>query len=144
LAVLLVNLRRAKRLLDYAALYVEDELVKAMPHKTILVGDVGEITVHTGAKRNQWDRSGLVTALSHAIGEGVPPLVDTQTGEQVDHVALVNQILTAFIESATPSWKVTGLRAWHIDPDDYCTVEWGRKSIESPVTEKFVPLGADE
>ena len=140
LAVLLVNLRRAKRLLDYAAVYVEDELVKCIPHKTILVDEVGEITQHTGASRKHWDRDAVVTALAHGIAETVPPLVDTSTGEQVDHIELVQSIPRCFIESATPSWKVTGLRAWNINPDDYCEVEWGRKSIESPVMDKFVRL----
>jgi hypothetical protein len=141
LGVLLANVRKAKTLLDLVALFVEDEMVKASPGKQFVIDGVGEAELHTGAKRTAWDKPAVMTALAHVLAGTLPDLVDTSTGEPVDQVALVQGVLDGLLKSVTPNFKVTGLRAAFIDPDEYCTTEWGRKSIQLPSIEGFVPMG---
>lgn len=140
LAELAYNLRRAKDVLVDAAQYVEDELVKAMPNKVVTIDGIGEVEYHTGAKRTQWDKEALIAIASHAVAGAVPVLIDAETGEVQDPYMLTDTIITEWCAIATPSWKVTGLRLHGIDPDQFCETTWGRKTIDMPKPDKFIPM----
>lgn len=132
LAMLLAMIRRAIRQLQDAAVFVEDELVKVMPGKTREVVGLGVIEMHTGAVRKGWDKEGLTQALIHVLAHELPDLINPETGEQINLVQMVERLVTMFTDAATPSWKVTGLRKYGIDPEDYCETSWGRKTIQTP------------
>lgn len=143
LAKLLANMRLAIQELAAAAQYVENTLAAAMIDKTFTVEGIGEIERHTGAQRKEWDSDGVSSAVEmavalHVMNELSGVLVDSATGEPVDLVTLTHDIVTEYRRAATPGWKVTGLRAMHIDPADYCTTTWGRKTVQMPKLEKFL------
>lgn len=140
LAELLANLRHAKDVLADAAQYVEDELIKAMPHKEEIIDGIGEVSYHTGAKRTGWDKEALIPVATHAIARNLPNLIDPATGEVVDHIAFTSGIVNDWCALATPNWKVTGLRAVGINPDEFCEVTWGRKTVDMPKQTAFIPM----
>lgn len=143
LAKLLANMRLAMQELAAAAQYVENTLAIAMVDKTMTVEGIGEVERHTGASRKEWDTESLLGVVEMAVattvlGDMEGLLVDTDTGEAVDLVTMTHDIITEFRKAATPSWKVTGLRAMHVDPNNYCTTTWGRKTVQMPKLEKFL------
>lgn len=137
LTILLQNLRRARKQIMDAERFVEDELTKTVPPHawTYTVAGIGECKIHSGSRRDQWDNDNLLTAMAHTIAGEMPVLADPEQGEVVNNVTLVATILAMFTAAATPKWKVTGLRAVHIDPVDYCHVTYGRKTVETPTPE---------
>lgn len=137
LALLLVRIRFCKYLLGMAEQEVEDELVKVMPGKTYEVNSLGMIEMHTGASRKGWDKEALTDALVHSIASQQPNLMDADTGEVVNLLDFVRDLVTMTTDAATPSWKVTGLRKYGIDPDQYCETTWGRKTITTPKLEEM-------
>jgi hypothetical protein len=143
LAKLLANLRLARLEFDAAIQYVETTLANAMVDKTMVIEGLGEIERHTGAQRKEWQSDELSRSVEMAVALEVlnqlsGMLVDSTTGEPIDLVALTHDIVTEYRRAATPSWKVTGLRAMHIDPGDYCTTTWGRKTVQTPKIEQFL------
>lgn len=137
MVVLLQDLRRAQAQLRWAADELEDEIVKAMPHKEMVVAGVGAITLRTGTKRTQWDKDGLVGVLTARIADDPEILCEVETGEMLTPSQQVSRILSRFLEAATPSWKITGLRAFRVDPDEYCSTAYGRKTIQTPTPEPW-------
>ncbi len=135
MALLLVAIRRAMAQLRWAADELEDEITKVMPSKTMNVAGLGQIEMRTGASRKGWDKEGLIANLTHQIAVDQPPIANAITGEVVSPHAVVEGVLQQFLIAATPSWKTTGLREFHIDPDEYCTTTWGRKTIQTPSVE---------
>lgn len=135
LALLLAKLRKAQTELKEAAEFVEDELTRIMPGRNFDCGTpVGAIEMHTGATRKEWDKAGLTDSMVHAIAGHSPNLVNADTGEMVNLMQHVRELVEMFTDAATPSWKVTGLRKYGINPDEYCTTTWGRKTIAMPYT----------
>lgn len=142
LAQLLVAVRRAQAQLRWAEETLEDELVKAMPGKDAEVPGVGMITLRTGTSRKAWDKDGLVDRLVAKIGDEPAFFVDEETGEFLTPSETARQVIAGFMRAATPSWKVTGLREFRIDPDEFCETTWGRKSIQTPPIDD--PFGASK
>jgi hypothetical protein len=122
--------------MDDACQWVEDELTKLMPGRYFSVEGLGQIEMHTGSKRTTWDKEGLIDVLVHAIGRTMPNLFNADTGEEVNLLDHVRMLVTMFTDAATPSWKVTGLRSYGIDPGDYCETSYGRKTIQLPALPK--------
>lgn len=135
--VLLQDLRRAQVQLRWAADELEDEIVKAMPHKEMVVASVGAVTLRTGTKRTQWDKDGLVGVLVARIADDPEILCEVETGEMLTPSQQVERILDRFLEAATPSWKITGLRKFRVDPDEYCTTAYGRKTVQTPTVDPW-------
>lgn len=135
--VLLQDLRRAQAQLRWAADELEDEIVKAMPTKEMVVAGVGSCTLRTGTKRTAWDKEGLVGVLTARIADDPGILCELETGEMLTPSQQVSRILDRFLEAATPSWKVTGLRKFRVDPDEYCETNYGRKTIQTPTPEPW-------
>lgn len=137
MVLLLQSIRRAMAQLRWAADELEDEIVKAIPAKEMVVAGVGAITLRTGTKRTGWDKEGLVNVLTARIADDPAILCEVETGEMLTPSQQVERILSRFLEAATPSWKVTGLRAFKIDPDEYCSTTYGRKTVQTPTVEPW-------
>lgn len=132
LAALLQALRRAIAQLRFAETELEDELVKVLPGRDTEIPGVGMATLRTGTKRTQWDKTGIVAAVTARIADEPSVFVDTDTGEFLPPAQVAERIITAFLEVGTPSWKTTGLRAMTINPDEYCETVYGRKTVQLP------------
>lgn len=132
LALLLVAVRRAIAQMRWAEEALEDELVRSMPGKEAEVAGVGMITLRTGTTRKAWDKDALLAKLIARIGDEPAVFVDPETGEFLTPHATAASVIAEFLACSTPSWKVTGLRRWHIDPDEFCETTYGRKTIQTP------------
>lgn len=135
MAQLLAALRRAKEQIKWAEEQLEDEITKVMKTKFEDVVGLGRIEMRTGTTRKGWDKDALVATMKQVIAGELPRLVATATGEVIPSREIVDEVLDQFLVVATPSWKTTGLRQFHIDPEDYCTTTYGRKTIQTPPTE---------
>jgi hypothetical protein len=138
MVLLLVALRRAIAQLKWADEELEAEIVKAMPGKDVEVPGVGTVTMRTGTTRTAWDKPALVAALTARIADDPAILVNVETGELLPPAQTVEAVLSRFLESVTPSFKLTGLRAAKIDPGEYCSTSYGRKTIQLPPIEAWV------
>lgn len=128
LAYILKCIADMRSVLTDAYQYVEDLLVEAAPSKEFSVpGFSGPITVRTGNKRQAWDHDALWKDVTQALLE--------TTDHPQEFVAGLRAAMTA-------SWKVTGLRPLGIDPDEYCEVVWGRKTVQLPKEAPSVPGGS--
>lgn len=134
---LLAQLRRSVKYLQDCAALVEDEMVKCAPSKQFEVPGVGTAEIHTGSKRTSWNHDEVAGVVAHALADEIPAMV-TEDGEPVNHIQYVTDIINGFRVASSDGWKVTGLRALKIDPDDYCHTEWGRKTVQMPA------LGRDD
>jgi hypothetical protein len=137
LVLLLQDVRRAQAQLAWAAEELEDQIVKDMPAKEIVVAGVGPVTLRTGTKRTQWDHDGLMAAMVARIADEPSILCDIETGELLTPTQTVERVVGMLREAVTPSWKTTGLRAARINPDEYCSVAFGRKTIQLPKVEPW-------
>jgi hypothetical protein len=76
---------------------------------------VGVVEVKRATKRTKWDSEGLWRHLAHHVA----PAHDTDP-------------LAVLAECARPSWRVTGLRAFGVNPDEWCEEEPGAQSLVLP------------
>lgn len=129
---LLVAIRRAQAQLRWAEEQLEDELVKVMPAKDVDVPGVGQISLRTGTTRKQWDNDAIVDVLVARIGDNPHVLCEPDTGEMLPPHEVAALAIRAFLEVARPSWRTTQLRSYRIDPDEYCALSYGRKTIQTP------------
>lgn len=140
---LLQLLRIAAAQMRWAIDGLEDEIVKVMPGKQVEVAGLGVVEMKTGASRKAWDKDALVSRLVSRIGDDPEAFVDVETGEFLPPAEVADRVIKAFLLAATPSWKVTGLRAFMIDPDEYCETTWGRKTIQTPKVEPWAATQGD-
>lgn len=82
--------------------------------RTLVIGSVAVLEASNTYDRHGWRHEDLLPAMLRAMG--VDHLVNTETGEKFDAEDLSPRILACL----TPSWKLTGLRAIGLDPDDWC------------------------
>lgn len=132
MVVLLQALRRAQAQMRWAEEELEDEIVKVMPRKDMVIDGVGAATLRTATARKQWDKDGLVAVLVARIADDPEILVEVDTGEMLTPHEQAERIIGLFLEAATPSWKTTGLRRFKIDPDEWCETTYGRKTVQTP------------
>ena len=117
LTAILRTLREAITFLKDSYQVVEDALVEAMPSKEMEIPGIGVIQRRSGTARKSWDHQALWRDVTQVL------LSDSEGPE--DFVARLRTVVT-------PSWKVTGLRPLGIDPDEYCEVSYGRRTVQLP------------
>lgn len=130
-------LRIAGAQLRWATEELEDEIVKIMPGKQVEVVGVGMAELKTGAARKGWNNEAITDVLVARIGDDPAVFCDSETGEFLPPQRVAGMVINAFLEVARPSWRVTALRGYRIDPDEYCTTTWGRKTIVTPKVEPW-------
>ncbi len=143
MVTLLQQLRRAAAQLRWATDELEDEIAKVMPHKEVEVPGVGLVTLRTATSRKAWDKEGLMSVLTARIADEPGLYADEDTGELLTPTQTVEHVLASFLQAATPSFKSTGLRAFRIDPDEWCETSYGRKTIQTPTPEPWPTTEAD-
>lgn len=124
---LLAALRDMKQ--DLARVYeaTEKHLLSLMGDKKMEVDGIGLVEVKRRTKRTQWRHDELwPVVVARALDER---LLDEETGEYESAAEVVSRVLR---DCMSPSWKVTGLRARGIQPDEFCTEEQEGYSVVLP------------
>lgn len=97
------------------------------------VDGVPPFEVRVGRDRKEWQHDAVVRDLVPAVTEalGIAGAVNTD-GERIEPAAAVRDVIESFRESSSDGWKVTGLRKFGLDPEDYCKSSRGRVSVNFP------------
>lgn len=122
LAVALDELRTAKAELAVVESSLQAAIVEAMgDHWEATIEGFGGIKVHGGKRRQRWHHDELWTlSLRRARSEA-----SITPGESDD------RLLAVVRAAVQPSyWRSTELKRWGVDPDEYCSVSFGAKSVE--------------
>ncbi len=139
LARRLANLRARRRELDLEIEDAEVALVRAMrAHDDVWEVELPELGIvkrHSGTKRTEWRHDELWDELGRFIRSGAKRLMDEDTG-QIESPA--DTALRIVREAARPSWRITALKGFGIDPDEFCSVSYGRQTIELVLPEGAV------
>lgn len=133
-AQLLVLLRQARSALALAEAAVERHVADAMGpdlpgaridergrFQGVEVPGVGVLLRHAKGGRSGWNHDGVKDALIGRLADELPYAgAVNEDGERVPLAGLLRDVVARWYESAgAAAWKVTGLRALGIDPDDY-------------------------
>jgi hypothetical protein len=133
LAHLLADLASLKRAVSETYKTVEARLVAEAGNRKFEVAGLGLVEIKKSTTYRAWDHDrlwGTVTAV--ALDER---RIDPETGELLEREAeTISRVLR---DCATPSWKVTGLRAHGLQVDEYCEVEENGYSVRLPRREGF-------
>ena len=118
------GLKAIKGDLDTLLREVENDIARLLPEKKMVVENIGQVERKTTITR-KWESGELLTALLKAT------LVDPDTGELSQQVlARVEAVLKEALPlTASLGWRVTGLQALGVDPDEYCDKTFGRQTI---------------
>lgn len=133
LAGLLRSVRELRKVILDAEHVVEDQLCELMAEQPGWWAETpkGLVKMHSGTKRTKWDHRALDSVLRQVIACDMPEtLADPEQGIIVETSKMLEEIWQILRACETPSWKVTGLRPLQIDPDQFCTKETGRQTIE--------------
>ena len=119
------GLRSIKADLDTLLREVENDVARLLPEKKMVIDDIGQIERKTSISR-KWESENLLTSILKET------LTDKETGELSPQLlARVDSVLKAALPlTASLGWRVTGLQALGIDPDDYCDKMFGRQTIQ--------------
>lgn len=82
--------------------------------RLLVIQGIAAMEASSSYDRHGWRHRDLLLACLRAAG--LDELVDRHTGEVVDGEAMADALLACL----TPSWKLTGIRALGLDPDDWC------------------------
>lgn len=122
LAVALDELRTAKAELAVVESSLQAAIVEAMGDRwEATIEGFGGIKVHGGKRRQRWHHDELWTlSLRRARSE------ESITPGESDERLLV--VVRAAVQPSY--WRSTELKRWGADPDEYCSVSFGAKSVE--------------
>ena len=123
---LAIYISQAHELIANYRTFVEtlEALYVAKAPKEVTYTGVGVVEIKRSAKRTSWQHDELwAVVVARALDERV---ADPETGEWDREADVVARVLR---DCATPSWKVTGLRAHGVDPSEFCDEEWGNAKV---------------
>lgn len=122
-AALCKQVQAARKALGLA----EDELARfindVVPYGAKVVVDGAVFEVKAGSQRQAWEHDDLKRRVAGEIAARLSEVIDDYQ---------VAKVLEAWTAACGFQWKVTGLRALEIEPDDFCT--------KRPGVPRFVPL----
>ena len=95
-------------------------LADDMPEKRMTVMGVGTFEKHRKADRKAWDKDELLRVVLDSR------VVDPETGEVREETPL-DRVLDVW---NLPAPRTTALKARGIDPDEFCTVEYGHLTLQ--------------
>lgn len=121
----MLGLRAIKADLDTLLREVENDVTRLLPEKKMAIDNVGQVERRTSITR-KWESESLLTSILKET------LTDKETGELSPQIlARVDAVLKAALPlTASLGWRVTGLQAIGIDPDEYCDKTFGRQTIQ--------------
>ena len=124
LALALKEVRALIAELRTLATEIEQRYTEVAGEKVLEVPGVGVVEIKRATTRTAWEHDELWKRVAaRALDERE---ADPDTGEWEREADTVARVLR---ECATPSWKVLGLRAHGIDPDEFCHTEYGKPSV---------------
>lgn len=122
LALALAEVRTAKAELDMVERDIQGAVVRSMGDRwELTVEGFGGIKVHGGKKRSKWLHDDLwpLTLQRARTAESLAPEKDDE------------RLLLIVRSAVQPAyWRSTELKRWGVDPDEFCEVTWGRKTVE--------------
>lgn len=126
LGLALDELRQARRELGEVHDRIEDAVVAGLGQRwSATIGGLGGLKVHGGKQRRAWRHDDLwEQALKRS--RSVDPL--TIHGQAETEAETAIRIARDAIQPAY--WRAGVLKGWGVQPDDYCQVSWGRKTVE--------------
>jgi hypothetical protein len=119
------GLRAIKADLDTLLREVENDVARLLPEKKMAIDNIGQVERRTSITR-KWESESLLTSILKET------LTDKETGELSPQVlARVDAVLKAALPlTGSLGWRITGLQAIGIDPDEYCDKTFGRQTIQ--------------
>lgn len=123
-AITLSLLRQMAAEIATAAKAVEDRYVTIGPKQAAYAG-LPPVEVKRSSKRTEWDHDAtLARVVAMARDER---RFDPETGVEIeDEFSCAARVIS---ECARLEWRVTPLRARHIDVSELCHEEWGRATV---------------
>lgn len=120
---LLSDLRQRRQRLAELESYVETDVARRLDKgKHTVAGWLVE--VRGGGAWKDWRHDDVAFAACRDIA------VDPATGEIVPEVVqIIDQVRSRLLNCARPSWRLTQLANFGIDPGDYARYERGRKTV---------------
>lgn len=132
-AQLLVQVRRARGALSIAEAELEQHVAATMTpdmegarvdergrFQGVEVAGVGVLLRHAKGGRKGWNHDGVRGEVVSRMADDLPYAgAVTEEGERVPLAVVVHDVIAKYAESCGYQWKLTGLRALGIDPDDY-------------------------
>ena len=106
-----------------------DRLAAEMETDKLEVEGIGVFERRRKADRKQWKHDELRSELMRAVRDGRAKRVDNETGEIIDEDP-TEQAFRVVFECARPEWRVTALRSYDINPDEYAEVTRGGYSVQ--------------
>lgn len=91
----------------------------------------GVVTCRYSVKRSQWDHDELWRRVV-ALAVEQPGVLTDEDGEILPPAVIGQNIAAVLRSAASPSWKVTGLRALGVDPSEWCVEEPAVPTITLP------------
>lgn len=119
------GLKAIKGDIDTLLREVENDIARLLPEKKMPINDIGLVERRTSIAR-KWESEDLLNDILNVA------LVDKESGEvNIQLVARVREILKAALPiTASLGWRITGLQALGIDPDEYSDKTFGRQTIQ--------------
>lgn len=122
------SVRRLKRDLAMLESAIEADVAGLMPQATVEF-DGFVLQRRKGTDRKAWQSDELLTHLLTLAAH------DPETGEVIEDVHEVRERTATAIKATLPivpstAWRVTGLRAIGLDPDEWCSTSPGRTSVQ--------------
>lgn len=130
---LLLQVRTARQNLALAERELEGAAARAMTGDRVAVQGKWIAERRWGKDRTKWENDDLAReVVKRAIDTA---RVDTSTGELIEPNATTWAVRDALLACARPSWRVTALRELDINPDEYCSSEKARPTVQVVASE---------
>lgn len=132
LAALLVDLADVKR--DVGRVYdeVEKLLLSHAGEKRFEVPGLGQVEIKKATTYRKWQHDDVFRAVIARIADEPGVFWDDESGERFPPHQLAANLVGRLREVLSPSWKVGGLRALNLQPDEYAEVNDNGFSVRLP------------
>lgn len=132
LAHLLADLVEAKRNLARVFDATEKALLAVSGTKSYEVPNLGMVEVKRKTSYKAWQHDELVKALVARIADEPGIFYDPEAGDRLPPAQMVANAVARLREAMSPSWKVTGIRAFGLDESEFCQVDPQDFSVKLP------------
>ena len=123
-ALLLRDLREQRIALAALESYVEAETARRLDKGKHEVAGL-QVEVRGGSAWKDWRNDELAWALTR------PLAADPATGEVSEHdTELIDKVRSVLLNCARPSWRLTQLATYGINPRDFATYTPGRRTVQ--------------
>ena len=122
------RIRAARKALAEVEAYVESHTVPLLDYGKQEVGP-WLVEIRGGAKRNEWDHDRLAWDATRDLA-----LIDGAIEDE--RAAVVDLVRSRLMNCARLEWRMTPLKELGLNPNDYATVTYGRRTVQvTPLAE---------